>query len=66
MVGWNSFVEHLLEADAKIAKDTNTLLSQSVVEFERQCWANGQYSRAESLRFVGSPRSIYGSSLEEN
>ena len=35
-----------LEADVKIAKNINNLLSQRVVDLERQCWANAQYSRS--------------------
>ena len=31
------------EADVKIAKNINNLLSQLVVGLERQCWANAQY-----------------------
>ena len=35
-----------LEADVKITKNINNLLSQRVVDLERQCWANAQYSRS--------------------
>ena len=31
------------EADVKIAKNINNLLSQLVVGLERECWANAQY-----------------------
>ena len=31
------------EADVKIAKNINNLLSQLVVGLERQCWANAQH-----------------------
>ena len=54
-----------LEADVKIAKNINNLLSQRVVDLERQCWANAQYSRRECLETVGIPRSVDDNSLEE-
>ena len=54
-----------LEADKKIAKNINNLLSQRVVDLERQCWANAQYSRRECLEIVGIPRSVDDNSLEE-
>ena len=54
-----------LEADKKIAKNINNLLSQRVVDLERQCWANAQYSRRECLKIVGIPRSVNDNSLEE-
>ena len=49
----------------KIAKNINNLLSQRVVDLERQCWANAQYSRRECLKIVGIPRSVDDNSLEE-
>ena len=54
-----------LEADVKIAKKINNLLSQRVVDLERQCWANTQYLRRECLEVVGIPRSVDDNSLEE-
>ena len=59
----NSFSK--LEADVKIAKSINNLLSQQVVDLERQCWANAQYSRREWLEIIGIPRSVDDNSLEE-
>ena len=49
----------------KIAKSINNLLSQRVVDLERQCWANAQYSRREWLEIIGIPRSVDDNSLEE-
>ena len=49
----------------KIAKKINNLLSQRVVDLERQCWANTQYLRRECLEVVGIPRSVDDNSLEE-
>ena len=54
-----------LEADVKIAKNIDNLLSQQVVDLKRQCWANAQYSRRECLEIVGIPRSVDDNSLEE-
>ena len=54
-----------LEADVEIAKNINNLLSQLVVDLERQCWDNAQYSRRECLEIVGIPRSVDDNSLEE-
>ena len=54
-----------LEADVKIAKTRNNLLSQWVVDLGRQCWVNAQYSRRECLEIVGIPRSVDHNSLEE-
>ena len=54
-----------LEADFKIAKNINNLLSQRVVYLERQCWANAQYLRRECQDIVGIPPSVDENSLEE-
>ena len=70
-IGWLDEIHNLndnfskLEADVKIAKNINNLLSQRVVDLERQCWANAQYSRRECLEIVGIPRSVDDNSLEE-
>ena len=49
----------------KIAKNINNLLLQRVVDLERQCWANAEYSRRKCLEIVGIPRSVDDNSLEE-
>ena len=49
----------------KLQKNINNLLSQRVVDLERQCWANAQYSRRECLEIAGIPRSVDDNSLEE-
>ena len=70
-IGWLDKIRKLndnfskLEVDVKIAKNINSLLSQRVVDLERQCWANAQYSRRECLKIVGIPRSVDDNSLEE-
>ena len=69
--GWLNEIRKLndafskLEADVKIAKNINNLLSQLVVALERQCWANAQYSRRECLEIVGVSHSVDDNSLEE-
>ena len=35
------------EADITITKNVNSVLAEQLVETERQCWANAQYSRRE-------------------
>ena len=70
-IGWLDEIRKLndsfskLEADLKIAKNINNLLKQRVLDLERQCWANAQYSRRECLEIVGIPRSVDDNSLEE-
>ena len=70
-IGWLNEIRKLndafskLEADGKIAKNINNLLSQLVVALERQCWANAQYSRRECLEIVGVSHFVDDNSLEE-
>ena len=47
-----------LEADVAIARNANSLMSSRLVDTERQCWANAQYSRRETLEIVGLPKSL--------
>ena len=49
----------------KIAKNVNNLLPQRLVDSERQCWANAQYSKRECLKVVGIRCSVVNNSLEE-
>ena len=70
-IGWLNEIRKLndafskLEADVKIAKNINNLLSQLVVALERQCWANAQYSRRECPEIVGVSHFVDDNSLEE-
>ena len=52
------------EADIAITKNANTLLSNQLIETERQCWANAQYSRRECIEIVGIPSSVEKENLE--
>ena len=36
-----------LESEINVVKKVNTLFNKRVVDKERQCWANAQYSRRE-------------------
>ena len=44
-----------LEADVAIARNANSLWSSRLIDTERQCWANAQYSRRETLEIAGLP-----------
>ena len=54
-----------LESENSIVKQANSLLSKRLVNMERQCWANAQYSRRECLEVVGIPDSIQNKKLED-
>ena len=59
-----------VEADVAIVKNVNKKLLiinvNQLIETERQCWANSQYSRRECLEVVGIPTSMPKDSLEAN
>ena len=54
-----------LEADVAVTKNVNSRLVEQLVETERQCWANVQYSRRECLEVVGIPTSVKDDALED-
>ena len=54
-----------LESDVIITKNTNSLLMNKLIETERQCWANAQYSRRECIEVIGIPTTIDNKDLEE-
>ena len=47
-----------VEADVAIVKNENDKLVNQLIETERQCWVNSQYSRQECLEVVGTSTSI--------
>ena len=47
-----------LEVDIAVTKNVNSRLVDQLVETNRQCWANAQYSRRECLEVVGIPTSV--------
>ena len=53
-----------MEAELSVCKNVNSLLSKRLVDMERQCWANAQYSRRECLEVVGIPQSVKDHDLE--
>ena len=55
-----------VETDVAIVKNVNEKLVNQLIETERQCWANAQYSRRECLEVVAIPTSIPDDSLETN
>ena len=54
-----------LESDLSVTKNTNCLLQKRIVDLERECWANAQYSRRECLEMVGIPASVSHDCLED-
>ena len=53
-----------VEADVAIVKNVNKKLVNQLIETERQCWANAQYSMQECLEAVGIPTPISNDLLE--
>ena len=54
-----------LEAENSVVKQANSLLSKRLVDMERQCWANVQYSRRECFKVVDIPDSVQNNELED-
>ena len=55
-----------VEADVAIVKNVSEKLFNQLIETERQCWANAQYSRREFLEVVAIPTAIPNDLLEAN
>ena len=55
-----------LQCDMCVTKNVNNLLSSRVVDIERQCLTNVQYSRRECLDIVGIPSEVIDETLEES
>ena len=55
-----------VEADVAIVKNVNEKLVNQLIETERHCWANTQYSRWECFEVFGIPTSIPNYLLEAN
>ena len=53
-----------LEADVNISKNANSKLSDRLINAERKCFANEQYSRREYLEISGIPPSVKDNELE--
>ena len=59
----NKFIN--LESQLLVTKNVNTLLQERVIDLERQCWANAQYSRRECLEVSGIPDNVKQNDLED-
>ena len=53
-----------LEADLAVTKNLNSKLMERVVQTEKQCWANAQYSRRDTVEVIGILSSIRDQDLE--
>ena len=64
-------VKHLLgylkklESGLAVTKNVNSKLVDRVVQTERQCWANAQYSRRYTIEVIGIHSSIRDKDLED-
>ena len=54
-----------LEGELSLSKNISELLSDRLVNMERQCWANAQYSRRECVEVAGISQSVPASDLEK-
>ena len=54
-----------LESELSVTKQVNSLLLRRLVNMERQCRANAQYSRRECLNIRGIPNEVESDVLEE-
>ena len=55
-----------LKADVAIVNNVNEKLVNQLIEMERQCWDNAQYSRRECLEIVQIPTPTPNDLLEAN
>ena len=55
-----------VEADVAIVKNVNEKLVNQLIETERQCWTNAQYSRRECLEVIGILVPVTNGSLKSN
>ena len=55
-----------LNSELVISKNITTFLSKRLVQRERLCWANSQYSRTECVKVVGISSSVYQNQLENS
>ena len=54
-----------LEADLAVTKNVNSKLMERVVQTQRQCSANAQYSRRGTTEVIGIPSPIRDQDLED-
>ena len=48
-----------------VSKHINEMLEKRVVNIERQCWSNSEYSNQECLEVTGIPESTESKDLEQ-
>ena len=48
-----------------VTKNVNSLLQPRVIDLERQCWANSQYSKRECLEVAGIPVSVKRNDIKD-
>ena len=53
-----------LESELVVSKSVNSNLCKKITTFERQCWANNQYSRREYLEISGIPENVENKDLK--
>ena len=53
------------ESENAVIKQADSLLSKRLVDIERQCWANAQYSRRECIEMMGISNSVKNNELED-
>ena len=54
-----------LESQLLVTKNVNYLLQQRVINLERQCWTNAQYSRRDCWEVAGIPESVKQNELKD-
>ena len=55
----------MLESELSVSRNVTTNQKEQIVELERQCWSNEQYSRRECLEVAGIPNDTEDAKLEE-
>ena len=61
---WSSYLKKV-ETDVVTVKNVNSKLVEQLVQTERHCWENAQYSRRECLELIEIPTSVNDNVLEE-
>ena len=54
-----------MDSELSVVKNVNHLLSKRLVDMERQCWVNAQYSKGECLELVSMRQSVKDDDLEK-
>ena len=55
----------MLESELSVSRTVTANQRKQIVELERQCWSNEQYSRRECLEIAGIPSNTDNTKLEE-